>query len=127
MTFNNMFYYIMDETLYSDTVIKEFILTTLCQNDKKLYAHYMNDDVDRFRERLSRKFTDKEQKNIEQVISASVCDTIQDIILDTIGKLSEYMYYNFFIHLNSFRSLIIIKMINIILRRFLSFKTKLLW
>ena len=83
----------MDSSFYSDKAIQKFVKTTLCQGDKKLYNHYMNDDVFNFRERLSRKFTKEQQDKIEQVVYSCVTDSIRDIIYEIIGKISKLMKY----------------------------------
>jgi len=79
----------MDTDFYSDQAIEDFVKKTLCQGDAKLFLHYINGHASKFRERLSRKFGPEKQKNIEQALYASVTDTIRDIILDTIGSLTE--------------------------------------
>ena len=82
----------MDSTFYSEKNILDFVKRTLCQGDEKLFRYYMNGNVGKFRERLSRKFTNDRQDNIEQVVYACVTDSVRDIILETIGNLSEKMY-----------------------------------
>jgi hypothetical protein len=52
----------------------------------------MNGRVNKFRERLSRKFTNDKQDNIEQVVYACITDSIRDIILETIGSLTEKLH-----------------------------------
>jgi len=82
----------MDTSFYSDSVIEDFIQTNLCHSDKKLYKHYLNDDVAKFRERIHRKYPTTADKKIEQVVYACITDSIRDIILNTIGNLTEKMY-----------------------------------
>lgn len=82
----------MDTSFYSDTVIEDFIKTNLCLSDRKLYKHYLNDDVAKFRERIHRKYPDIADKKIEQVVYACITDCIRDIILKTIGNLTEKMF-----------------------------------
>lgn len=82
----------MDSTFYSESTILDFVKKNMCQGDSKLYTHYMNGSVLKFRERLSRKFTKEQQDNIEQVVYTSVTDSIRDIILETIGILTEKMH-----------------------------------
>jgi len=82
----------MDSSFYSENTIKDFVKKYLCQGDAKLYGHYVNGRVGKFRERLSRKFSDISQKNIEQVVYACITDSIRDIILETIGKLTTEMH-----------------------------------
>jgi len=78
----------MDVAFYSDETVENFIKDTMCQGDKKLYNHYRNVDSYNFRERLSRKFGEDAEKNIEQVIYTCVTDCIRDLILKTIGDLT---------------------------------------
>jgi len=82
----------MDTSFYSDSVVEDFIQTNLCQSDRKLYKHYLNNDVAKFRERIHRKYPTTSDKRIEQVVYACITDSIRDIILHTIGKLTEKMY-----------------------------------
>lgn len=82
----------MDSSFYSEQAIMSFVKKSLCQGDTKLFGHYMSGDVSKFRERLSRKFTDGRQDNIEQVVYACITDSIRDIILETVGKLTEQMH-----------------------------------
>jgi hypothetical protein len=78
----------MDVGFYNEGTIAQFMRKSLCQNDAKLYGHYINGRIGRFRERLSRKFPDS-QKNIEQVLYACVTDSIRDIVLGVVGDLTE--------------------------------------
>ena len=55
----------MDTDFYSEQAIKDFIKKTLCQGDSKLFAYYIAGNVQKFRERLSRKFGPDQQKNLE--------------------------------------------------------------
>ena len=82
----------MDSSYYSEQAIVSFVKKSLCQGDAKLFSHYINGNVGKFRERLSRKFTVEQQDNIEQVVYACITDSIRDIILETIGKLTEKMH-----------------------------------
>ncbi len=82
----------MDSSFYAEQTIMNFVKKSLCQNDLKLYNHYMNGNVGKFRERLSRKFTNERQDNIEQVVYACITDSIRDIILETVGKLTVSMH-----------------------------------
>jgi len=82
----------MDTSFYPDSVIENFIKTNLCHSDRKLYNHYLNGDVAKFRERISRKYPATADKKIEQVVYACITDSIRDIILKTVGRLTERMY-----------------------------------
>ena len=50
----------MDVGFYNEGTIAQFMRKTLCQNDSKLYGHYINGRIGKFRERLSRKFPDSQ-------------------------------------------------------------------
>jgi len=82
----------MDTSFYTDSVIADFIRTNLCQSDTKLYRHYLNGNVKKFRERIHRKYSETAEKRIEQVVYACVTDCIRDIILKVIGDLTSEMY-----------------------------------
>ena len=79
----------MDTDFYSDQAVEDFVKSTLCQGDKKLFTHYKNNDVKSFRERLSRKFGADEQQILDQSLYAAVTDTIRDLILETIGSMTS--------------------------------------
>ncbi len=79
----------MDTDYYSNPSVTDFVKRTLCQGDEKLFRHYKNGDVRKFRERLSRKFGADEQKVLDQALYSSVTDCLRDIILETIGTLTE--------------------------------------
>jgi hypothetical protein len=81
----------MDVGFYSESAIQEFVHGNLCQDDKKLYNHYLNDDVANFRERIHRKYPTTADARIEQIVYACVTDTIRDIVLKIIGELTEEM------------------------------------
>ncbi len=78
----------MDTAFYSDETVENFIRDTMCQGDEKLFNHYKNIDAAKFRERISRKFSESADKNIEQVVYTCVTDCIRDLILKTIGDLT---------------------------------------
>jgi hypothetical protein len=82
----------MDSSFYSEEAILKFVKSNLCQNDEKLYRHYLNGNVGRFRERISRKFTKEKQDELEQVVYSCITDSIRDIILETIGSLTEKLH-----------------------------------
>jgi len=82
----------MDSSFYSEEAILRFVKSNLCQNDEKLFRHYLNGNVSRFRERLSRKFTKEKQDELEQVVYSCITDSIRDIILETIGYLTDKLH-----------------------------------
>jgi hypothetical protein len=82
----------MDSSFYSEDAILGFVKSNLCQNDEKLFRHYLNGDVSRFRERLSRKFTKEKQDELEQVVYSCITDSIRDIILETVGYLTDKLH-----------------------------------
>ena len=81
----------MDTDFYSNQAVTDFVKRTLCQGDQKLFGHYKSGNVRKFRERLSRKFGADEQKVLDQALYSSVTDCLSDIILETIGTLTEAM------------------------------------
>lgn len=81
----------MDEQIYSEAVVSKFINENLYFNDSKLKKYYERDlprDLGKFRNRVTTAHT---QKSFEKVMYVFVTDSIRDIILDTIGEVTEYL------------------------------------
>lgn len=81
----------MDEQIYSEAVISKFINENLYFNDSKLKKYYERDlqrDLGKFRNRV---VTTHSQKSFEKMVYVFVTDSIRDIILDTIGEVTEYL------------------------------------
>ncbi len=78
----------MDEKSYSKTVINRFLKSNLFFNDPILKKYYDNDNVKKFRDRVHRKYPDKQ---FTKLIYAVTTDSIRDIVLDTVGELTVFL------------------------------------
>jgi hypothetical protein len=81
----------MDEHIYSKSTIDTFLNEHLLFKDAKLKKYYERDeqgDLGKFRERVKSTYGDKD---FEKVIYVIVTDSIRDIILQTIGEVTDYM------------------------------------
>lgn len=78
----------MDEKSYSKLVINKFLQSNLFFNDPLLKKYYEQDDVKKFRNRVHRKYSDKE---FTKVIYAIITDSVRDIVLDTVGELTVFL------------------------------------
>ena len=78
----------MDEKSYSKPVINRFMDTNVFFKDALLKKYYQQNDVKKFRNRVHKKFSDKQFTKMVYVL---VTDSIRDIILDTIGELTVFM------------------------------------
>ena len=79
----------MDEKSYSKVRIQSFMNENLFFKDAKLKKYFDRNeqrDLGKFRQRLHDKFPDKD---LEKMVYVVVTDSIRDIILDTIGELTE--------------------------------------
>src|SRR5210317_1938918 len=79
----------MDEKSYSKVAIDRFMNENLFFKDAKLKKYFDRNeprDLGKFRQRLHDNFSDK---NLEKMIYVVVTDSIRDIILDTIGELTQ--------------------------------------
>ena len=79
----------MDEKSYSKVTIEKFMNENLFFKDAKLKKYFDRNeqrDLGKFRERLRSKHSDKE---LEKMMYVLVTDSIRDIILDTIGNLTQ--------------------------------------
>lgn len=79
----------MDEKSYSKNSIDNFINENLFFKDAKLKKYFDRNeqrDLGKFRQRLSDKFSDK---TLNKMVYVLVTDSIRDIILDTIGELTQ--------------------------------------
>lgn len=81
----------MDEHIYSKSTINKFLKENLFFNDPKLEKYFERNeqrDLGKFRSRVNSKHDDKSYEKMMYVI---ITDSIRDIILDTIGEITEYM------------------------------------
>lgn len=81
----------MDDHIYSETVINKFIDENLYFKDAKLKKYYdrnLQRDLGKFRARLVSAHKDKD---FEKIMYVFITDSIRDIILDTIGELTQFL------------------------------------
>jgi len=81
----------MDEQIYSKATIDKFIDENLFFRDAKLKKYYernLQRDLGKFRARIR---TNHGDKDFEKMIYVLVTDSIRDIILDTVGDLTQFL------------------------------------
>ena len=81
----------MDIKLYSKQVIDQFRHENLLFRDAKLKKYFERNaarDLGKFRSRLHSAHS---KKSLEKFVYVFVTDACRDIILNTIGEISEYM------------------------------------
>lgn len=81
----------MDDKIYSKVVIDKFIDENLFFKDAKLKKYYdrnLQRDLGKFRSRVRTTHSDKD---FEKIMYVFVTDSIRDIILDTIGELTQFL------------------------------------
>ena len=81
----------MDEQIYSKPVIEKFIQDNLFFKDPKMKKYYdrnLQRDLGKFR---ARAHSAHKSENFEKIMYVFVTDSIRDIILNTIGEITEYM------------------------------------
>jgi hypothetical protein len=79
----------MDDQIYSGDVIQKFMNENLFFKDEKLKKYYdrnLQRDFGKFRARVKSAHMNKD---FEKIIYVLVTDSIRDIILDTIGDLTQ--------------------------------------
>lgn len=81
----------MDTEIYSEAVINRFLKKNLFFNDPVLEKYYNENNLAGFRNRVHRLH---KKANFEKIAYAVVTDTIRDIILKTIGDLTEFLKYS---------------------------------
>jgi len=82
---------IMDDKIYSKAAIEKFTNENLLFKDAKLKKYYdrnLQRDLGKFRARLVSAHADKE---FEKFMYVFITDSIRDIILDTIGDLTQFL------------------------------------
>src|SRR5210317_1106105 len=81
----------MDEQIYSKSTIEKFLNENLLFNDGKLKKYYdrnLQRDLGKFRARVHNTHS---KKDFEKIMYVLVTDSIRDIIIETIGEISEHM------------------------------------
>ena len=81
----------MDDHIYSKSTIDKFLNENLFFKDEKLKKYYdrnLQRDLGKFRARVKSAHTNKD---FEKIIYVLVTDSIRDIILDTIGDLTNFL------------------------------------
>lgn len=81
----------MDEQIYSKSTIENFLNEHLLFKDAKLKKYYDRNeqrDLGKFRARIK---STHSKKNFEKVVYVVVTDSIRDIILQTVGEVTDYM------------------------------------
>lgn len=78
----------MDTEIYSEAVINRFMKKNLFFNDPILEKYYTNDNLSAFRKRIHRLH---KNESFEKIVYAIVTDSVRDIILKTVGDLSEFL------------------------------------
>ena len=81
----------MDDQIYSKDVIQKFMNENLFFKDEKLKKYYdrnLQRDFGKFRARVKSTHTNKD---FEKIVYVFVTDSIRDIILDTIGELTNFL------------------------------------
>ena len=81
----------MDGKLYSKSAVDKYMNDNLFFNDEKLKKYYLRDeagDLGKFRKRVKEKFS---TKSFDKFVYVCVTDITRDIILTTVGEISEFM------------------------------------
>lgn len=81
----------MDDKIYSQPVIEKFLNENLLFKDAKLKKYFERDeqrDLGKFRSRVH---STHSKKDFEKLMYVLVTDSIRDIILDTLGEVTEEM------------------------------------
>src|SRR6056300_1525176 len=78
----------MDTEIYSEAVINRFLKKNLFFNDPVLEKYYRDNNLAAFRKRVHRLH---KNESFEKIVYAIVTDTIRDIVLKTVGDLSEFL------------------------------------
>lgn len=78
----------MDKLVYSEKVIEEFRQKNMFFGDKTLEKYYDQGDVQAFRRRLVAKHG---EESLDKMIYVVVTDTVRDILLDTVGHLTQFL------------------------------------
>ena len=77
----------MDDKIYSKGAISRYVNTNFFFNDPVLKSFFENNDISSFRRRVHEHHTDK---SFEKMVYVIVTDTLRDIILNTVGEITEH-------------------------------------
>jgi hypothetical protein len=80
----------MDESMYSEKNIKNFIKSKLCQDDELLYKYYQGSEVEKFQNRIS-KFGKEADDAVKTAFQTCITDVTRDVILSWVRILSRHM------------------------------------
>ena len=81
----------MDEHIYPKSTIDKFLNENLLFKDAKMKKYYdrnLQRDLGKFR---SRAHTTHRKKDFEKIMYVLVTDCVRDIIIETVGEVSEHM------------------------------------
>ena len=78
----------MDQYMYNDSTLKQFMRKNLFFDDPVLERYYERGDIKSFRSRLVRSH---KNESLEKMLYAFVTDISRDIIMKTIGEITRFM------------------------------------
>lgn len=78
----------MDQYMYNDSTLKQFMRKNLFFDDPVLERYYERGDIKSFRSRLVRSH---KNESLEKMLYAFVTDISRDIIMKTVGEITRFM------------------------------------
>jgi hypothetical protein len=78
----------MDDHIYSKSTIEKFMNENLFFKDQKLKKYFEEGEFNKFRTRVRSTHSDK---TFEKMMYVLITDSIRDIILDTLGELTQFL------------------------------------
>lgn len=78
----------MDQYMYNDSTLKQFMRKNLFFDDPVLERYYERGDIKSFRNRLIRSH---KNESLEKMLYAFVTDISRDIIMKTVGEITRFM------------------------------------
>ncbi len=78
----------MDQYMYNDSTLKQFMRKNLFFDDPVLERYYERGDIKSFRSRLMRSH---KNESLEKMLYAFVTDISRDIIMKTVGEITRFM------------------------------------
>ena len=78
----------MDQYMYNDSTLKQFMRKNLFFDDPVLERYYERGDIKSFRSRLVRSH---KNESLEKMLYAFVTDMSRDIIMKTVGEITRFM------------------------------------